>query len=339
MEFAKPELLSLFYLIPVLIIVFYIYYLWEYKTIKQWFHQKTFLQINPLYSFSSKLVHFFLRIVAVCFLILTLSGPRVGTKLKVVNREGVDIVFALDVSKSMLVQDIAPDRLSKSIQILSKTIDKLVADRVGIIVYAGDAYPLMPLSFDYSMAKLLIKNIDTDIVPSQGTDVSSALLLSDKYFDQKERSKIIFILSDGEDHVDNYTQEINSLSNNNTIVCAINIGTDSGGPIPIKNGGALNYKKDKNGEIVISKSNYLALKNIASSSNGSFIKTKNTDDALQFVFDNIKNLDKQSEEEEMYSDFEHQFQWFLALALFFILLDLILVQKRVNFMRKIIDKK
>ena len=157
MDFSKPELFNLFFILFFLVIIFFFYYRWQGNIVTKKFNKNIFLKINPDYSSSMKLIHFFLRCIAVIFLIISIAGPRIGTKLKLVKREGVDIVFALDISKSMLVEDIAPSRLLKSIQILSKTIDELVSDRLGLIVYAGQAYPLMPLSFDYSMAKLLIK--------------------------------------------------------------------------------------------------------------------------------------------------------------------------------------
>ena len=338
MDFARPELLNLFFILLVVILVFYIYYTWQKEILDTKFDQKTFQKINPHYSVFLKGIHFLFRILTLVFLIISLAGPRIGTKIKTVNREGVDIVFALDVSKSMLVEDVAPNRLLKSLQIVSKTIDGLVSDRVGMIVYAGEAYPLMPLSFDYSMAKLLLKTIDTDIVQTQGTDVSSALSLSNSFFDNKERSRIIFIISDGEDHQGDYDDAIKNISNNNTIVCAINIGSDSGGPIPVKKGNSINYKKDKSGEVVISKSDIKTLKLIASSCNGSFMKTQNTNDAIEFIFNNMASLDKSSEEEELYSDYEDQFQWFLGIALFFLIIDLILTEKKTNFIRQIIKK-
>ena len=338
MDFAKPELLNLLFVIIILFIVFYIYYLWQKNIINTIFHKKTFHQISPKHSRSMKIIHFILRVVVLVFLIIALAGPRIGTKLKTINREGVDVVFALDVSKSMLVEDIAPSRLLKSIQILSKTIDQIVSDRVGIIVYAGEAYPLMPLSFDYSMAKLLIKTIDTDIVNMQGTDIASALLLSDSFFDKKDRSKIIFIISDGEDHEGNYSVKTPDLSDGNTIVSAINIGTESGGPIPISLKQGSGYKKDKNGEVIISKSNSKALESIVASYNGAFIKTKDTKDVVDFVLNNMQALDKTEGEEQMYSDYEDQFQWFLGFALFFLLFDLILSQKKINFIHQIIKK-
>ena len=339
MDFAKPELLNLFFLVPVLLLVFYIYYLWQKDIIDKQFSKKTFFRINPSYSVVMKVSHFILRLFVLVCLIFALAGPRIGTKLKLVNRDGVDIVFALDVSKSMLVEDVAPNRLLKSVQVLSKAIDKLVSDRVGIIVYAGQAYPLMPLSFDYSMAKLLIKTINTDIVNIQGTDVSSAIRLSDSFFDKEDRSKIIFIISDGEDHESNNKNNFSDLSDSNTIICAINIGTESGGPIPIASKKTIAYKKDKNGQVVISKSNAKALESIATLYSGSFIKTKQTHEIVDFIFKNIQSLDKTSEEEEMYSDYEDQFQWFLGFALLFILLDLILSQKKINFIRKMIKKR
>tara|TARA_B100000579_G_scaffold438034_1_gene471163 strand:+ start:14477 stop:15493 length:1017 start_codon:yes stop_codon:yes gene_type:complete len=338
MDFTRPELLNLFFILPVILLVFYIYYLWQKDILEKKFNKMTFDKINPNHSVLLKLIHFLFRVIALMFLIVALVGPRIGTKLKIVNRDGVDVVFAIDVSKSMLVEDVAPNRILKTIQIVSKSIDRLVSDRVGMIVYAGEAYPLMPLSFDYSMAKLLLKTIDTDIVQMQGTDVASAISLSNSFFDKEERSSIIFIISDGEDHEANYEEEIQMLSKKNTIVCAINIGTESGGPIPIKKGGVVNYKKDQKGDVVISKSDSKSLREIASSSNGSFIKTQNTNDAIDFIFNNMMGLDKSSEEEEVYSDYEDQFQWFLGFALLFILIDLILTQKKTNFIRQIVKK-
>ena len=338
MDFARPELLNLFFVIFIVILVFYIYYIWQKEALETKFNRQTFQKINPNYSFLLKSVHFILRLCVLVFLIISLAGPRIGTKMKTINREGVDLVFALDVSKSMLVEDVAPNRLLKGLQIISKAIDGLVSDRVGIIVYAGEAYPLMPISFDYSMAKLLLKTIDTNIVQAQGTDISSAISLSNSFFDNPERSRIIFIISDGEDHQGNYEEEIKKISKNNTIVSAINLGSDAGGPIPIKSGNTINYKKDKKGEVVISKSDTEALKLIASSCNGSFMKTFNTNDAIDFIFNNMKALDKNSEEEELYSDYEDQFQWFLGIALFFLLIDLILIKKKTNFIRQIIKR-
>ena len=240
MDFSRPELLNLFFILIPILVLFFVYYNWQKNIVKKNFNPIIFSKINPRYSSSIKIIHFSLRVIVIILLIFSLSGPRIGTKLTTVKREGVDVIFALDVSKSMLVEDVAPNRLLKGIQIISKTIDQLVSDRMGLIVYAGQAYPLMPLSFDYSMAKLLIKTIDTDIVPSQGTDLGSAIVLADSFFDNKERSKILFIISDGEDHEGSYAKEIENFTDKNIVICSINIGTDSGGPIPIKT---------KNGEI------------------------------------------------------------------------------------------
>tara|TARA_Y100000589_G_C27198103_1_gene647977 strand:- start:8761 stop:9771 length:1011 start_codon:yes stop_codon:yes gene_type:complete len=336
MDFSKPEILNLIFIIIPILFIFIIYYRWQ-KSIIHKFDKEILLKINSNYSSGIKLFHFLIRISIVILLVVALAGPRIGIKLQNIKREGVDVVFALDVSKSMLVEDIAPNRLLKGIQIISKSIDELVADRMGLIVYAGQAYPLMPLSFDYSMARLLIKTIDSNIVPSQGTDLGSAITLADNYFDKEDRSKILFFISDGEDHEGNYSQEIKNLSKRNITICAINIGTESGGPIPVNSNQGISYKKDNKGEVVISKANPQILNSISALGNGNFIKTKNTNDAIQFVLDNMKKLDKSFEEEEIFSDYEDQFQWLLFIALLFLIFDFILTKKKISFIKKLLS--
>ena len=338
MDFTQPQLLYLIFIIIPLMFLFGGYFIWKKNTISKTFNHSIFLQVAPNYSSGLNILHFTLKLLAILFLVIALSGPRIGTKIKSIKREGVDVVFVLDVSKSMLVEDVAPNRLLKSLQIISKSIDKLVSDRVGIIVYAGQAYPLMPLSFDYSMAKLLIQTIDTDIVPSQGTDVSSALMLAESFFDKEEKSKILFIISDGEDHEGNYNSEIETMTTNNIIISSINIGTESGGPIPIRNNEKVNYKKDKNNNVIISKSNSKMLSSLASMSKGSFLKTMQTNDAVDFVIENMASLDKSFSEEKFYSDYEDQYQWFLGFALFFIIIDFFLTRKKIKFIDKIIKR-
>jgi Ca-activated chloride channel family protein len=338
MEFSRPDLFYLFLSLVLLIFVYVLYSKWRRSLIESIFNTKTLNKVMPGFSYNMKFIHFFLRVCAIILLIIAIVGPKIGTKLNTIKREGVDVVFLLDVSKSMLVEDVAPNRLLKSLKILSTAIDNLISDRVGVIVYAGKAYPLMPLSFDYSMAKLLITTIDTDIVPSQGTDVLSAIALAESFFNQADRNKILFIISDGEDHQIDYNKELEFSNDNNFIVSTLNIGTTSGGPIPLKIDGSINYKKDKNGKVVISKSNNSTLKAIASIGNGSFIKTVDTDDAVEFISDNLKSLDKTLQEEEVFSDYESQFQWFLFFALFFILLDVILSEKKISLISNLIKE-
>ena len=338
MEFSRPDLFYLFLSLVLLIFIYVLYSKWRRNLIQSIFNAKTLHKVIPDFSYNMKLIHFFLRLCAIVLLIIAIAGPKIGTTLNTIKREGVDVVFLLDVSKSMLVEDVAPNRLLKSLKILSTAIDNLTSDRVGVIVYAGKAYPLMPLSFDYSMAKLLITTIDTDIVPSQGTDLLSAITLAESFFNQVDRNKILFIISDGEDHQIDYNKELEFSNDNNFIVSTINVGTTSGGPIPLKINGSINYKKDKNGNVVISKSNNSTLKAIASIGNGSFIKTVDTDDAVGFILNNLKSLDKTLQEEEVFSDYESQFQWFLFFALFFILLDVFLSEKKINLITNLIKE-
>ena len=342
MNFLRPDLLSIFFVLIPIVIVFIIYYQWQKKIATRKINFKIFSIINPLYSSKIKIIQFILKLLVVIFLILALCGPRIGSALQTVERKGVDVVFALDISKSMLVEDVSPSRLIKAKKIISSVIGDLVSDRLGLIVYAGDAQPRVPLTFNYSHTKLLLESADTDIVSSQGTDIGSVFSLSKKFFTNKEdsdkRNQILFIVSDGEDHEGSYKSKIEDLvKNHNVVISAINIGTSSGGPIPIRSSKGISYKKDNQQNTVISKSNSSTLKEIVSLGNGSFIKTQNTEEAVDFVFNNMSDLESSLVKEETYIDYKHQFQWFLAFALFFLVIEFILIKKKSNFIKKIIQ--
>ena len=339
MDFYQPNYLYLILLTVPILFIFLIYVRWTKKVRKKVFNDINFTRVVPEFSTNNKIVHFSIRMFVLILLIVSLSGPRIGTKIKTIKREGVDLIYMIDVSKSMLVEDIAPNRILKAKQIVSKSIDNLVSDRIGIIVYAGQAYPMMPLTFDYSMAKLLIKSIDTDVVPSQGTDIGSALNMASNFFDDNKKSKIIFLLTDGEDHELNFENELNSLFENNIIISSINIGTKSGGPIPIAENGQKKYKKDRKNNVIISKASSEIISQISSKTKGSFIKTTNTDEAVDFILDNMDKLDKNFSDEQFFSDYEDQFQWFLGLALLLIVFDFFLTRKKIKFIAKIIDRK
>ena len=328
MEFLRPDLIYLFIITPILFGVYIIYLYWRYVTIKKYF-KKDFL-INK--EFKNKYFHkmqFVIFMCAVVLIIMSILGPRIGKDKEVVKREGVDVVFALDVSKSMLAEDVKPNRLKKSIQILFESIRELKGDRVGVIVYAGESYPLVPITLDYRMVISLLKSVDTKIVSSQGTDLSSALSLSLNYFDDDERSKCLFILSDGEDHENSYEHIMKEISSKDIIINTICIGTDYPTPIPIKKvkNKVLEYKKNKDNKIVKSKINKDALKGIALNSKGNFFHSYSYSNqkTINFIKKSLDNLEKSISAEEIYVDYKEQFQWFAGFALFLIIFDFILI--------------
>ena len=251
----EPIYFYLFTIIPIIIVVFLLVLWWKKELRKNLQVQKLLAKIAPNSSTFKSILKLIFFLIGLSFLIISLVNPKMGTKLKTVKREGVDVVFALDVSKSMLAEDIAPNRLEKSKQIISKIIDKLGSDRVGIIIYAGNAYPLLPITTDHAAAKMFLQNANPDMVSSQGTAINEALNLAKTYYNNDEQTnRFLIIISDGEDHQEETKQVAQNISNEGVKVYTIGVGTEKGGPIPIKlNGALIGYKKDRKGETVITK--------------------------------------------------------------------------------------
>ena len=260
-----------------------------------------------------------------------------GSKLKTVKREGVDVVFALDVSRSMLAEDIAPNRLEKAKQIISKTIDNLGSDRIGIIIYAGNSYPLLPITTDHAAANMFLQNANPDLVSSQGTAINEALELAGTYYNNDEQTnRFLIIISDGEDHQEETKQVAQNLSNNGVKVYTIGVGTEKGAPIPIRlNGDMIGYKKDNKGETVITKRNSEVLQNIADIANGTYLDGNVTENPVKEISDILANAQKSEFETKQFSDYKDQFQWFLGIGIFFLLLDVFLFEKKTKWLRKV----
>ena len=231
-------------------------------------------------------------------LIIALINPKIGTKIETFQRLGVDIVFAIDVSKSMLAEDISPSRMDKSKQLVGQVINNLGGDRIGIVAYAGKAFPQLPLTTDYSSAKMFLQNMNTDMLSSQGTAIDEAIRLSSTYFDQDESTeRILFIVSDGEDHNDLTYDMADLAAKNNITIYSIGVGTEKGSPIPIKkNGIVMSYKKDINGDVVITKLNKTYLENISDKTGGKFIEGSITNNVVQEVIQILENTDILSKE-------------------------------------------
>lgn len=329
----------LYYLVSVAIVIvgFLLVAIWKRKK------QKAFADLDLLEKLSPEKSKFkpVLKLIMIClalaFLVFGLMNPKMGTQLKTIKRQGVDIVFALDVSKSMLAEDIAPNRLEKSKQIISKIIDKLGSDRVGIIIYAGNAYPLLPITTDHGAAKMFLQNANPDMVSSQGTAIDEALRLAKTFYDDDtQTNRFLFVISDGEDHEENSGGITKEVLKEGIKTYTIGVGTNKGGPIPIKsNGKFLGYKKDKNDEVVITKLNVQTLKTIADRGDGKYILGNNTSKTIEFVEELLLKAEKKEFETKQYSDYKDQFQWFVGLGLLFLILDVFLLNKRTKWLSKL----
>ncbi|MDA9018666.1 VWA domain-containing protein [Flavobacteriaceae bacterium] len=324
-------------IIPVLIIGFIFLSRWKNRIQNKYISADLLKILSPnISTFKPKIKLLFL-IFFVLFATLSLVNPKIGTELKTVKREGVDLVFAVDVSKSMLAEDIAPNRLEKAKRIVSEIINKLNNDRVGIIAYAASALPILPITDDYSTAKTFLQSLTTDMLSSQGTAVSESInLAKDFYDDDNQTNRVLCILSDGEDH-EIQNQNITEIAKSSGItIITIGLGSVKGSPIPLKENNIVkSYKKDQNGDVVITKLNIELLKNIANSSNGIYIDGANTESVVKAIVERLKEMDKKEFESKQFVAYKDQFQWFIGFAILFLSLELIIFEKKTYWVKKL----
>ena len=332
-----PTYFMLFAIIPVLVVVFLLTLWWKKRTQKKFADHNLLAKIAPNSSTFKTTLKFVFLVIGISFLIVSLVNPKMGTKLKTLKREGVDVVFALDVSKSMLAEDIAPNRLEKSKQIISKIIEKLGSDRVGVIIYAGNAYPLLPITTDHAAASMFLQNANPDMVSSQGTAINEALNLAKTYYNNDEQTnRFLVIISDGEDHQEETKQIAQNIANEGVKVYTVGVGTEKGGPIPLKlNGALIGYKKDREGETVITQRKPTVLQGIAEASNGEYIDGNRTDDPVNTIAKIIGNAQKSEFETKQFSDYKDQFQWFIAIGLLFLIIDIFFFNRKTKWVKKV----
>ena len=336
-QFDNPYYLYLLLIIPLLVVINLIYMSWRRKIQDSYSDSELLEVISPNRSNFKLNLKLIIECLAILFLSIGLANPKIGTELKSINREGVDIVFAIDVSKSMLAEDVAPNRLLRSKRIISEIINSLSSDRVGIVAYAAQAIPQVPLTTDFAAVKNFLQIIDTDMLSSQGTSIDSALNLSANFFDQNsETNRVLILLSDGEDHDDIPESIISLIIENNINFISIGVGQDSGSTIPIKvNGRIDSYKKDNNGEVVITKRNSEILKKIASSSGGEYIDGNTTEEALEYVKVKLDKIDKSEFETSQFVEYKQQFQIFILIALLFIIVDIFIFQTKTKWIQNL----
>jgi Ca-activated chloride channel family protein len=257
--------------------------------------------------------------------------------METVRSEGVDIVFAVDVSKSMLAEDIAPNRIEKSKQLVTQIINSLASDRIGIIAYAGKAFPQLPITTDYASAKMFLQNLNTDMMSSQGTAIREAIELAKTYFDDAEQTnRILVIISDGEDHEGDAAEIAEEANEQGIRIFTIGVGDQKGGPIPIKRDGiVLNYKKDKDGATVITKLNEDTLREIANEANGVYMNGADTSEVVDTIKDLLDQMDKKEFESKQIADFKDQFQWFLAFGILLLFIDILFLERKTSWLKKL----
>lgn len=335
--FEEKIYLWLLGIIPVLVVLFILLSYWRYRAQRKYAEKSMLSHLIPDRSWFKPILKLVTVSFGILFLVIGLVNLKAGTKIETIKREGVDIVFAVDISKSMLAEDIAPSRLEKSQQLVTQIINNLASDRIGLIAYAGSAVPQLPITTDYSSAKMFLQSMNTDLVSSQGTAIAEAIQLAESYYSEdSEASKVLVIISDGEDHEGEALDYAEAAAEQGIRIITIGVGTAKGGTIPIKyNGIVREFKKDKDGTTVITKLNDETLKEIAGVGNGIYIDGTITATVIDQLKDELAGIDKVEFESQQYADFESQFQWFLGLGLFFLLLDLFYLEKKTSWLKKL----
>ena len=334
-QFAYPKLLYLLAIIPVIIVFFWLSVRRKKALLKEFGDQSVVKELMPDYSGNRPVVKLIFLLLAVAFFILGLAGPEFGSKLEKKKHRGVEVIIALDVSNSMLAEDIQPSRLERAKQAISKLVDNMQSDRIGLIVFAGEAFTQLPITSDYISAKMFLSNISTNSVPVQGTAIGAAINLSARSFTPDYKGdKAIILITDGENHEDDALGAAKAAAEKGITVYAIGMGLPEGAPIPVSGGGQKNYLKDGQGNVVISKLDEGMLSQIASTGNGLYIRANNTQMGLNTVFDKIKKMSKAEFESKIYAEYESQFQWPIGIALLLLIFEMFILERKTKWSEK-----
>ncbi|MFW5793432.1 MAG: vWA domain-containing protein [Bacteroidota bacterium] len=335
--FENTEYFYFFLLIPLVLIMFLAMRYFKKKALRNFGDENIVLKLTPMLSYRRPWIKMFLMILAISLIIMAAVNPKVGSRMEEIKREGVDIVVAIDVSRSMMAEDIKPNRLVRAKAAVSRLIDRLDHDRVGIVVFAGEAVTQVALTGDHSVAKMLLKTIGVHSVTKQGTAIGSAINRAMASFQTEDlKNKTIILISDGENHLDDPIEVAKKAAEQDIIIHTIGIGTPEGAPIPIyKNNQLSGYLKDNQNNSVISKYDEKTLKTIASVSGGVFHRGTGADIGLDNVLESIRSLEKEEYESVAFADHESRFHYFVALALLVLLLELFIFERKNKWIDKI----
>ena len=326
-QFQHPEYLFGLLAIVLIVILYFIGLQWKKKTIKKIGDPVLVKQLIQDYSPSKFTIKFILVTVAFALAVIALANPRRPNGAATVNRSGIDVMIALDVSKSMLAQDIKPDRLSRAKQLIAKLIDKLSNDRIGIVVFAGRAYLQMPLTTDHPAAKMYLSSATPDVVPTQGTVIGDALKMCYAAFNTKEKKyKSIVLISDGEDHDESALKITKALADEGVLVNTVGIGSPEGAMIMDAATGE--YKKDAAGNTVVTKLNEAALKDIAVNGGGLYQLFTTADEVAAGIEKQLEGMGQRGITENSMLTYQNYFPWLVAAALLLLLAEFFISEKR-----------
>ena len=329
-RFANPEYLNAFYLIPVLVLLFWYLGRNRKKNLQNFADKELHKTLFPTDSNLKRWTKFIIILFALGCLIVAAANPQVGTKLTEVKQTGIDVFILLDVSNSMMAEDIKPSRLEKAKYQISNLINKLRGDRIGLIIFAGQAYVQIPLTTDYSAANLFLSAVDVNSVPSQGTAIASAIKLATASFDSLSTQKVIVTITDGEDHEGDIDEAVENAVSKGIKIYAIGLGSPDGVPIPIYNSNhqLTGFKKDNQGNTVLTKLDEETLKKIAVEGNGKYYRGTNYEDYLDKIYTELSQLEQTEFGVKKVTDYEDRFYYFLIPAIILLVLEFFISEKK-----------
>ena len=344
LRFEHLEYLYWLIIIPVLVLIYILFRIGQRKRFERFANIGMRGSLVPTYSSRRANFKFVIFLLMIACVILALANLQSGSKMEEVKREGIDLYIAVDVSNSMNAEDIVPSRLERSKQAINKLINEMKGDRIGVIVFADKAFVQLPITTDYSAAKMFLSTVNTSLVASQGTAIAEAINLAVKSFSDEEHSKAIVIISDGEDHEnDAAVKAAQEAAKHGIRIYTIGMGLPDGAPIPQYNqyGHQTGYRKDKQGNTIITKLDEQMLQKIAAAGNGIYVRASNSNVGLEKIYDDIEKLDKSEIEAKVFTDYEDQFQWFVGAAIVLLLIEILISSGKKGWERRfnIFEKK
>jgi Ca-activated chloride channel family protein len=328
-RFANPQYLYLLLILPLIVLFFLFNEFRKRRTFRRLGEEVLVKKLVPDLSTYRPFIKFIFQLIAISLAIIMLARPQFGSKVEQIKRQGVEVIIALDVSNSMMAEDIQPSRLERAKQAISRLVETLDNDKIGLIVFAGDAFTQIPITTDYISAKMFLSTVNPDIVPKQGTAIGAAIDLGIRSFTPGlGKSKAMIIISDGENHEDDPIAKAKEAATAGIVIFTIGIGSTEGVPIPVTVNGRPDFLKDADGNTVITKLDENILREIAFAANGKFVRASNSNIGLDEVFSEITKLKKQELEGKMYTEYDDQFPIFAGGALLLLLADFLTMERK-----------
>lgn len=333
LRFEDPIYLWMLLIIPILVLVRFIVWRKRKRNLRKFGDSSLLKEMMPDVSKYRPTIKFCLLLSAITILIFMIARPQVGSKISHEKREGIEVLIALDISNSMLAQDVIPSRLEKSKLLIEDLVDHFTNDKVGLVVFAGDAFVQLPITNDYVSAKMFLQNINPSLITTQGTDLARAISLSQSCFTQREHiGRAIIVITDGEDHEGGALEAAREAYKKGINVFILGVGTSKGAPIPDGNGG---YLKDNSGQTVLSALNEQMCQQVAKAGNGVYIHVDNTSDAQERLNKELSKLQSGISDTVVYSEYNEQFQIFGIILLLLLIVETILLESRNPLFKKI----